>query len=600
MVAWNGSAGGHEREGARRVFGSGDAAPPALSRADLLAARFGVVKVLNYQRAGTPFVSNISLAILSGLLLVFAFPDWNFWSFGWIAVAPLIMASAREQRFWSALLLGLITGTIFYVGSSYWVDYSIHNYGGVPLWLCYVIDVVGAGALAIFTGLFAGTLARAIARFGGWAILLAPVLWAASEWGRLKVTGMGWNALGYSQAFQPSVIQSARWGGVYLVSALLVSVNAALVFAMIYLERRRGVVVLTIAGIIAAANLLHGQSLRQKPDLKGSISVGVVQPNIPIDGDWSNPAFVSSMVERHLKLSEQLLSQAGTQNPNGAAGANLRVLIWPESPMPLEYDRDPDLRDQLARFTRGHGVYLILNSWESAGGKDLFNSAIVIGPAGGKVSEYDKIALLPYGEYVPGRDWIPFMKRVTALVGDVTPGKALTLSDVAGARLGTFICFEVTRPDIAREMRRQGASALIQLSNEAWFGPTAAPRQVLAEAVFRAVENNVELIRSTNSGESARIDRRGNVYAVTSGFEATTRTWQIKTAEEARLDSLTFYTRRGDVFAAASTCASILVLILAFLPRRADPKGRLFRGRGPGQPDGPGNFKRSQRNDRRA
>ena len=168
-----------------RVRHSEEAVPPVYAREDLLAARFRVTKVLPYQQAA-PFISNLSLAIFSGLLLVFAFPDWNLWSLGWVGTAPLIMAVVRERKFWRSLLLGTVTGTIFFAGSSHWVTYSMHNYGDIPLWLCYIILIVFSATLGVFTGLFAAVLGLAIKRFGGWAILAAPVIWAASEWLRLR------------------------------------------------------------------------------------------------------------------------------------------------------------------------------------------------------------------------------------------------------------------------------------------------------------------------------------------------------------------------------------------------------------------------------
>src|ERR1044071_6090608 len=269
----------------RRVQHSEEAVPPVYAREDYLARRFRVAKVLPYQQS-TPFISNLSLAVFSGLLLVFAFPDWNLWSLGWVGAAPLIMAVVREQRFWRSFLLGTVTGTIFYAGSSYWVTYSMHHYGGISLPVCYLILIVFAATLGVFTGLFAGTLALAVKRLGGWWILAAPVVWAASEWVRLEFTGMGWNPLGYSQAFQPAVIQVARFGGVYLVSAVMIAASTALVFAVVYLERKRGIIVLTAAGGLAIVTVLYGESLRPAADEPGSVSVAVIQPDIPIDGAW--------------------------------------------------------------------------------------------------------------------------------------------------------------------------------------------------------------------------------------------------------------------------------------------------------------------------
>src|SRR5262249_27375344 len=181
--------------------------PPegVFSKEDILAAQLRVAKVLPYQQSSPPIVGNLSLAIISGLLLVLAFPNWNLWSLGWVGTAPLILSAARLQKFWRSFAYGWVAGTIFYLGTSSWVTYSMHNYGEIPLWLSYVLATIIAAIFGIFMALFAGVLSLAVKHFGGWAILAAPVVWAASEWLRQQVIGVGWNALGYSQAFQPAI-----------------------------------------------------------------------------------------------------------------------------------------------------------------------------------------------------------------------------------------------------------------------------------------------------------------------------------------------------------------------------------------------------------
>ncbi|HWP41991.1 MAG TPA: apolipoprotein N-acyltransferase [Blastocatellia bacterium] len=554
-----------------RVRHPEEAVPSSFTREDMLAARLRVSKVLPFQRSSMPFISNLSLAVCSGLLLIFAFPDWSLWSLGWVGTAPLIMAAVREQRFWRSLLLGWIAGTIFYAGSSYWVTHSMHNYGGIPLWLSYVLLTVLASLLGIFTGLFAGATAVGVKRFGGWAILAAPVLWVASEWARQQVSGVGWNALGYSQAFQTTIIQIARIGGVYMVSALLASASTALVFAVVYLERRRGVIVLTAFGMLAIASVLYGQSTRPVSDRRGSVSVVAIQPNIPIAGQWDDPAFVEEMLARHITLSEQAIRSSWNDAASGNEDGDIELVIWPESPMSFDYDRDPELRRRLADFTKRNGVYLLMNAWGTARGTNdaadaLYNSAMVIAPSGERISRYDKIALVPFGEYVPARGWIPFMDRIPALVGDITPGVSFTVSQVEGAKLGTAICFEATRPDIARRFRAEGVSALAQISNELWFGPTSAPRQMLQHAILRAVENDVDLIRVTNSGLSALINGYGQVEDEIAGFQTDARVWRIKTVEEAAGEPLTFYTRHGDVFAVSCVVIGSLFVIASAVP----------------------------------
>lgn len=544
-------------------------AAPSFSREDMLAARLRVARVLPYQSASPPFISNLSLAIFSGFLLVFAFPDWNLWSLGWVGTAPLIMAVVREQRFFRSLMLGTVTGTVFYAGSSYWVTHSMHNYGDIPLWLSYVILVIFSMTLGIFTGLFAGALAQMIKRFGGWAILAAPAVWAASEWARLQVTGMGWNPLGYSQAFQPALIQTARLGGVYLVSAIMVTASTALVFSLIYLERRRGLVVLSAAGLIALLSVLYGQAVLREPGFSESqVSAAVIQPHVPIAAPWDDPRFIEQMTARHVQLSEQAIEGTKQQSANGDGQSNqttVAIVIWPESPMNFSYDRDPELRRRLAEFTRQKQVYLLLNSWgykdDDPEGETIYNSAMVIAPSGERIFRYDKMALVPFGEYVPARGWLPFMDRIPALVGDITPGTSFTLGDVAGARIGTAICFEATRPDHLRGLKNEGASVFVQISNELWFGPTSAARQMMAAAIFRAVENDVEMIRATNSGLSAMIDRHGVVQDETPMMETATRVWKMETLGRGP----TLYARAGDWFAITAAALSLILLAATFV-----------------------------------
>ncbi|MBI3651120.1 MAG: apolipoprotein N-acyltransferase [Acidobacteria bacterium] len=539
----------------------------AFSDEDIMAARLRVTKVLPFQQASPPFINNLWLAVVSGVLLVLAFPNWNLWSLGWVGTAPLIMALAREQKFWRSFALGLTTGTIFYAGSSPWITYSMHNYGGIPLWLCYLLLVVIAMILGSFTALFAGVLGYAVKSFGGWAILSAPVLWAASEWLRLQLTGLGWNNLGYSQAFQPTLIQTARLGGVYLVSAFLVSMSTAIVFSLIYLGYRRGWVVFSIAVLLAIATLWYG--LRGVHSY-GSFPVAIIQPNIPIDGNWGDKNFEQQMLLRHFKLSEEAFQEeAARSHP-----LPVQLLIWPESPMDFHYESDAQLRQTLSAFVQKHHVYLLINSWGAPKASDAadrnYNSALLISPSGELISRYDKIALMPFGEYVPARGFIPFMDKIPTLVADVLPGKNFTLQEVGDARLGTLICFDVTRPEIARRFKNEGATTLVQLSNESWFGPTAAARQVLAQAVFRAVENNTDLIRVTNSGLSGQVTGEGEIVYEAPMFETATGVFATDKIQEAR--SRTFYTRYGDGFAIACASLSALLAVAAIIFARLKKK----------------------------
>lgn len=575
--------------------------PPSegtFSEEDIIASRLRVTKVLPFQQASPPFINNLWLAIVAGFLLVLAFPNWGLWSLGWVGTAPLVMAVAREQKFWRSFCFGLTTGTIFYAGSSHWIMYSMHNYGGIPMWICYLVLVLIAMILGSFTALFAGLLGYAVKSFGGWAILSAPVLWAASEWLRLQITGMGWNALGYSQAFQATLIQIAQFGGVYFVSAFLVSMSAAIVFSLIYLGYRRSWIIVSIAGLLAISVVLYGKARVSVEPLARSINVVAVQPSVPIEGNWGDENFEQQMTQRHIALSEEELKELFSERiktgeiiippPSISTGARIHqsptlepppsktLVIWPESPMNFQYERDEKLRQTLRAFVKKHNVYLLINSWgvppESAPKEAVTNSALLISPSGELIGRYDKIALMPFGEYVPARGWIPFMDKIPALVTDVFAGKNFVLHEAADAKIGTMICFEVTRPDLARRFRNEGATVFVQLSNESWFGQTSAARQVLAQAVFRAVENNIDLLRVTNSGLSAQVLRSGDVINETPMFQTATRVWSASNTAEMKDERTTFYTRRGDVFAIACTALGAMFAVAAIIFERLKKK----------------------------
>jgi apolipoprotein N-acyltransferase len=303
----------------------------------------------------------------------------------------------------------------------------------------------------------------------------------------------------------------------------------------------------------------------------------MVQPNIPVEGDWNNEQFFEQMTLRHLQLAEQGIAEAekkerednedaATQATDGTTTnsgnlAKTRLVIFPEAPINFHYEDDAKLRKLLADFTKRHNVYLLMSSWGIAKEGDApesnYNSAYLIRPDGELLTRYDKMALMPFGEYVPARGWLPFMDRIPTLVADVKAGKQFILSDVDNVKLATMICFEVTRPDIARRFRRDGATFFVQLSNETWFGQAAVARQTLAQAVFRAVENDVDLLRVTNSGLSAGITQQGEVLDETPMFQTATRSFQVNVTSA---EPLTIYTRFGDWFAV--TCAVVSAALL--------------------------------------
>jgi apolipoprotein N-acyltransferase len=191
------------------------------------------------------------------------------------------------------------------------------------------------------------------------------------------------------------------------------------------------------------------------------------------------------------------------------------------------------------------------------------------------VAQYDKIRLMPFGEYVPLPQWLPGASSVRGIVGDFTPGSSYTLMPLGAFRAGAFICIEAAHPGVARTFAKEGADVLINISNDGYLGPTPVLRQHLANAIFRAVENNREVVRVTNNGISAKIDSNGSLWNTTAGFEPTERTWLVAH----RWKRVTFYTRHGDVFAYACGLISLGLVSANFMTRR--PRTRMsIRRRG--------------------
>lgn len=494
------------------------------------------------------------LALLSVLLLVLAFPDFNLWPLAWVGLVPLLVAIAKRPVSKRAFFLGWITGGAFFYATCYWLTYSMINYAGIPAPLAYVLLVPGALLLGLFPGLFAMALARLIRTGGIRALFVAPLLWVALEWMRLNVTGQLWNALGYSQAFHPSLIRVASWGGVYAVGFLIVTVNAAMAFAFL----RRTVQAVSIAALAIVGTTVFFVGLDLYSDLLGPLTsidetpmvVVALQPNVPMDFDKTKQE-MDELLNHHISESEKALSEAqGDKRP--------RLVIWPESPMNFTYGTDQELRDRLTQFTQRNHTSLILNSQEPAPNDGSYNSALLINEEGRLIAQYDKIRLMPFGEYVPLPRWLPGSDRVRGIVGGFTAGSRYTLMPVGTMRAGVFICIESAYPWIPRTLTAEGADVLINISNDGYLGRTPVMRQHLANTIFRAVENGRPVLRVTNTGITAYIDARGAVTDATNGFQETVRTWTVS----GRGDRKTFYTKYGDLF--VGLCSALSLLLIAF------------------------------------
>ncbi|HEX3083470.1 MAG TPA: apolipoprotein N-acyltransferase, partial [Pyrinomonadaceae bacterium] len=398
---------------------------------------------------------------------------------------------------------------------------------------------------------------RVIKQFGSWALIIIPFVWVSAEWLRYEITGQLWNALGYSQAFHPLFIQAARWGGVYATSFMLALIASAL--ALVFVRRDRAAVGLSSAAVLGVI-LIVQMSVLLGHDLpaRGIQQVVSVQPNVPAEGAETP----KQLLQRHLELTERGLRES----PNDLG--EVLLVIWPESPMNFSYSKDRDLQQAVRNLTQKYSsrslpVYVLLNSLEPAKGGGDQNSAILVNEKGEMSARYDKIRLMPFGEYVPLPHWLPGASSVRGIVGEFTPGSSYTLMPLGALRAGVFICIEAAHPSIAQSFTNAGADVLINISNDGYLGPTPVMRQHLANAVFRAVENNRDLVRVTNTGITALIRSNGDIFDQTTGFHEDVRSWTIVAT-----GGSTFYTRHGDVFVYGCGLISLGFISASFMKRR--------------------------------
>lgn len=507
------------------------------------------LRIKSRARLEAPTLREWTLTAISAGLLILSFPNFDTTGLAWFSLVPLLLAIGRRPSPGRALILGWAFGTVFFYVSCHWLTYSMIHYGGLPAVVAYLLLLPAAVVVGFFPALFAVLMAMVIRRWGYWAVLLAPIFWPALEWTRSVVTGQLWNAIGYSQAYDAVLIQAASWGGVYAVSFLIVVINSIL--ALVILKRSlgavmaAGLIVFLVGVVIAKSNplVIPDDSFMAN---RRAVTVVALQPNVPMHLIKSVDE-TKELLDRHLTLSTQAIGDGPVSFP--------RVVIWPESPMNFTYGSDKSFQELIARFTRENRTSLLFNSLEAAPGNGAYNSAVLVNEEGQRISQYDKIRLMPFGEYVPVPQWLPGASLISGIVGDFTPGDKYTVMPFGDYKAGVFICIESAYPWIARRLTNEGADVLINISNDGYLGPTAVQRQHLANAIFRAVENNRPVLRVTNTGLSAWIMERGRVHGQTEGFKTDVRVWAVVPTAT----GTTFYTRHGDLF--VQICAAITLLV---------------------------------------
>jgi apolipoprotein N-acyltransferase len=512
-----------------------------------------------------PSWQNALLALLAAGLLILAFPDFEWWWTAWFALVPLMWAVEREGKAMPSFMLGWVFGTTFFFGTCWWLTYAPIHYAGVPPWLAYLLIFVACLLSGIFPAIFAAILARLLQRFGSWAFLAAPFGWVFTEFARYWLTGNNWNAVGYSQAFTKTTARFAEYGGVLFVSAVCIFPTAILLVWLSRLTRYFlpgfAIILLVLATDVNTIGELRYLNIFEQHTIFDGLPSPVatliaVQPNVPMSGMDAG------------RLNEYRRRQfVAAEEPIRAGRSWQTVAVLPESPMNFAYNDDREFQQYVRDFTTRNNVSLLFNSAEPdrETGK-YFNSAVMVGPDGRKVAEYDKIYLLPFGEAVP----FPFEGLMPAVVGSFAYGKNYSLVPVGDAKAGVMICFESHFGQLGREQVRQGADVIIEMTNDGYLGPTPVLRQHLANAVFRAVETNRPVLRVTNVGITAYVTPTGQVLDATQPYTEDTRVWSVSKSD----GSQTFYVKYGDWFAWLSTVVTAGLVAISFRRRREVAEAR--------------------------
>ena len=454
-------------------------------------------------------LARFSGALLSGLALAFAFPSGSATIDVWVSVAWLTVVSlgVRPRQ---AALFGFLHGAVFYGVTVPWIYTVMRVHGGLGVAAAAGVMGLVVAAASLFPAAFAWGLAwvgRSSVTRGCFA---APFLWVALEYGRTQLPHIGfpWNLLGYAASGNLALLQVVALTGIYGLSFLVAAYNALLAWAFVhYASARRRAPLVVLLSVTAVLVVYAGLGARLVPFERAQYSARLVQTDFP-----QAPSYLADWMERHaaeLDRLERLSSPAVGEAPG--------LVIWPEVPAPfsLEDAKFAARAERIARASRGDFLVGVVG-WKTTahGGLAPYNSAAFLDASGREVFLYDKIHLVPFGEYVPLRRWLTFAGKLTAEVGDFQSGSAYKVGKLAGGRrFGVFICYEAAFPDLVRRFTVNGAELLINLSNDGWFGRSAAPEQHLAMARVRAVENRRWLLRVTNNGYTVVVDPYGRYTA---------------------------------------------------------------------------------------
>ena len=491
-------------------------------------------------------ITRAAIVIAGGVALAQAYPPLDWAWLAWIALVPcLLVALACRPR--SAFGWGWLGGFAFFMTLLRWLNFTFTTYSAIPFPLTIGPTALLAGYCALWVGVVAAAVAFVARRRNpALALAAAPFVWVAAEWVRgVLMSGFPWGLLGYSQYLRLPVIQIAELAGVWAVSFVVFAVNAALA-GVVALPRRQAAAGIATVMLLVAVTLGFGFVRLAEPLPEQTARVAVMQPAIAQPLKWDD-RYVESTLKTYFDLTRRL-------HPGEAD-----LIVWPETASPVVLQRTPALVDALTGLARELRAGLLVGSVDVENGLPplLRNSAFLLDERGVQ-GRYDKIHLVPFGEYVPLPGLIGFVRGWAEFISEMEAGTEAVVFRGPPAPFGVVICYEGIFPGLFRDFAGSGARLMVNMTNDAWFGTTSGPAQHLAMYPLRAVEHRVSLARSANTGISAFIEPTGRILSRLELFRS-----DIMTGSLPLRARTTLYTRLGDWLPYLSVALSIVTLAVA-------------------------------------
>jgi apolipoprotein N-acyltransferase len=517
---------------------------------------------------------------LSSLLQILIFPLPGVYVLSWVAFAPLIGALLRARPAGAleidgsinlqaatpgqAFLLAYISGILWYAGTCYWIYDTMHEHGGLSVPAAALALFLFCLYLGLYHGLF-GLLLGLVAgpgRDNRLALISVPFLWVAVELARTRVTGFPWDLLGTAQVDNISLSRISTWTGVYGMSFEIMLVNVALAAAFLVPRKKRAT--LLIASLAAAAVLQAGR-LVDAPAIPADRAALLMQENIPVDENWTRDTFERTLHDLTDFSVKAVASSSSSSRAIESAYGRVDLIVWPESPAPF-FANDALFREPVSDMARATHTWVVTGAIGSTPAKqsgipasEVFNSAALVSPRGDWTARYDKVHLVPFGEYLPFPKLFAFAGGLTKEVGEFKAGESRAPLEAGSERLGIFICYESVFPDEVRQFADNSAQVFVNISNDGWYGDSGAYAQHLNQTRMRAIENDRWILSATDTGVTASLDPYGRTVVRLPRKER-----GVLVAPYALTSVTTFYTRHGDWFAYLCAIISAAALLMRF------------------------------------